>query len=141
MCWKCSRRSTGPATFVNCRISSNAPWFSRRIGAAPSADGSETDDEAAFGRGLAHPCGRRAEPILDVLKQADGQIGGQHGAATRLGLPRTTLLYKMRKLGIEARRSHRARPVQQKHNGDAPLAARPEPVALEFRRFEAVASV
>jgi len=52
------------------------------------------------------------EHILDVLKQTDGQIGGMHGAASRLGLPRTTLVYKMRKLGIEARRSHRARPVQ-----------------------------
>ena len=52
------------------------------------------------------------EHILDVLKQTDGLIGGMHGAASRLGLPRTTLVYKMRKLGIEARRSHRARPVQ-----------------------------
>ena len=49
------------------------------------------------------------EHILDVLKQTDGLIGGLRGAATRLGLPRTTLVYKMRKLGIEARRSHRSR--------------------------------
>jgi transcriptional regulator with GAF, ATPase, and Fis domain len=49
------------------------------------------------------------EHILDVLKQTDGLIGGQYGAATRLGLPRTTLVYKMRKLGIEARPSHRSR--------------------------------
>jgi len=53
------------------------------------------------------------EHILDVLKQTDGLIGGQCGAATRLGLPRTTLVYKMRKLGIEARRSHRSRPLPQ----------------------------
>jgi len=52
------------------------------------------------------------EHILDVLKQTDGLIGGMHGAASRLGLPRTTLVYKMRKLGIEARRSHRSRTVQ-----------------------------
>jgi formate hydrogenlyase transcriptional activator len=52
------------------------------------------------------------EHILGVLKQTDGLIGGMHGAASRLGLPRTTLVYKMRKLGIESRRSHRARPVQ-----------------------------
>ena len=50
--------------------------------------------------------------ILEVLKQTDWLIGGQAGAATRLGLPRTTLVYKMRKLGIETRRSHR-RPVHQ----------------------------
>jgi formate hydrogenlyase transcriptional activator len=49
------------------------------------------------------------EHILEVLKQTDGLIGGSHGAASRLGLPRTTLVYKMRKLGIEARRSHRSR--------------------------------
>ncbi|MEO8371756.1 MAG: helix-turn-helix domain-containing protein, partial [Candidatus Solibacter sp.] len=47
--------------------------------------------------------------ILDVLKQTDWMIGGQGGAATRLGLPRTTLIYKMRKLGIECRRSQRRR--------------------------------
>ncbi len=41
------------------------------------------------------------EHILGVLKETDGKIGGQSGAATRLGLPRTTLVYKMRKLGIE----------------------------------------
>ena len=53
------------------------------------------------------------EHILETLKQTDWLIGGQDGAANRLGLPRTTLIYKMRKLGIEARRSPRARPVRQ----------------------------
>jgi formate hydrogenlyase transcriptional activator len=53
------------------------------------------------------------EHILDVLKQTGGLIGGQCGAAMRLGLPRTTLVYKMRKLGIEARRSQRAHPIRQ----------------------------
>jgi formate hydrogenlyase transcriptional activator len=53
------------------------------------------------------------EHILDVLRQTDGLIGGQYGAATLLGLPRTTLVYKMRKLGIEARRSQRAHPIRQ----------------------------
>jgi formate hydrogenlyase transcriptional activator len=68
------------------------------------------------------------EHILDVLKQTDGLIGGMHGAASRLGLPRTTLVYKMRKLGIEARRSHRARPVQPVCDG------------LAMKRVGAVAS-
>jgi formate hydrogenlyase transcriptional activator len=49
------------------------------------------------------------EHILETLQQADWLIGGQDGAANRLGLPRTTLIYKMRKLGIEIRRSPRAR--------------------------------
>src|ERR1700744_5328086 len=47
--------------------------------------------------------------ILETLEQTDWLIGGQGGAANRLGLPRTTLIYKMRKLGIKARRSQRAR--------------------------------
>jgi len=45
--------------------------------------------------------------ILEVLNQSSWQIGGQQGAAARLGLPRTTLVYKMRKLGIETRKSSR----------------------------------
>ena len=51
--------------------------------------------------------------ILETLEQTDWLIGGQDGAANRLGLPRTTLIYKMRKLGIETRRSPGARPVRQ----------------------------
>lgn len=50
------------------------------------------------------------EHILEVLEQTQWMIGGQQGAATRLGLPRTTLIHKMKKLGIEARRSARRRP-------------------------------
>jgi len=50
------------------------------------------------------------EFILGVLKKTDGKIGGQSGAATRLGLPRTTLVYEMRKLEIEASRSRRVAP-------------------------------
>jgi len=38
--------------------------------------------------------------ILKVLAEAGGVVGGPRGAATRLGLPRTSLIYKMRKLGI-----------------------------------------
>jgi formate hydrogenlyase transcriptional activator len=53
------------------------------------------------------------EHILETLEQTDWLIGGQDGAANRLGLPRTTLIYKMRKLGIEIRRSPRVRPFRQ----------------------------
>ena len=41
------------------------------------------------------------EHILRVLREAQGQIGGPTGAAARLGLKRTTLNSKMKKLGIE----------------------------------------
>jgi len=48
-------------------------------------------------RTLAHA---EREHILHVLRQVSGVIGGRDGAAARLGVPRTTLLYRMRKLGI-----------------------------------------
>ena len=40
------------------------------------------------------------EHIIRVLRETGGVISGAHGAAVRLGLPRTTLQSKMRKLGI-----------------------------------------
>ena len=40
------------------------------------------------------------EHIIRVLRETGGVIGGPHGAAARLGIPRTTLNAKMRKLGI-----------------------------------------
>ncbi len=53
------------------------------------------------------------EHILETLKQANWLIGGRDGAADRLGLPRTTLIYKMRKLGIETRRTPSVRPIRR----------------------------
>jgi formate hydrogenlyase transcriptional activator len=38
--------------------------------------------------------------ILNTLQQTKGVVGGRAGAAVRLGLPRTTLMYKMQRLGI-----------------------------------------
>jgi formate hydrogenlyase transcriptional activator len=38
--------------------------------------------------------------ILQALQNADWVLGGPQGAAARLGIKRTTLLYKMRQLGI-----------------------------------------
>ena len=40
------------------------------------------------------------EHILRVLRETGGVVGGQDGAAARLGLKRTTLNFRMRKLGI-----------------------------------------
>jgi formate hydrogenlyase transcriptional activator len=53
------------------------------------------------------------EHILETLNQTNWLIGGQGGAANRFGLPRTTLIYKMRKPGIETRRSLGVRPIRQ----------------------------
>jgi transcriptional regulator with GAF, ATPase, and Fis domain len=38
--------------------------------------------------------------ILQTLQRTDGVVGGRDGAAARLGLPRTTLIAKMTRLGI-----------------------------------------
>jgi formate hydrogenlyase transcriptional activator len=38
--------------------------------------------------------------IRRVLEQAAGVVGGRNGAAARLGMKRTTLQSKMKKLGI-----------------------------------------
>ena len=38
--------------------------------------------------------------ILETLQQTEGVVGGRNGAAARLGLPRTTLIAKMKRLGI-----------------------------------------
>ncbi len=63
------------------------------------------------------------EHILETLEQTAWMIGGQDGAANRLGLPRTTLIYKMRKLGIETRRSPRVRPIRQLEDRQCHAAA------------------
>ncbi len=42
--------------------------------------------------------------ILQVLQQTDGVVGGRAGAAAHLGLPRTTLIAKMKRLGIDSAR-------------------------------------
>lgn len=44
------------------------------------------------------------EEILRVLKDTNGRVAGPHGAATRMGIKRTTLISRMKKLGIDPRR-------------------------------------
>ncbi len=46
--------------------------------------------------------------ILQTLQQTKGVIGGRNGAAVRLGVPRTTLISKMRRLGISSFQSSSA---------------------------------
>jgi formate hydrogenlyase transcriptional activator len=55
---------------------------------APSSDGDATLD------------GAERRHILRVLKETEWTVGGASGAAARLGMKRTTLLSRMRKLGI-----------------------------------------
>jgi len=46
----------------------------------------------------------KRDRIISILKQTKGRVGGADGAAARLGLKRTTLIERMKKLGIEPRR-------------------------------------
>src|SRR5712664_1363310 len=42
--------------------------------------------------------------ILRILKETKGHVGGPNGAAARLGVKRTTLLTRMKKMGIDPRK-------------------------------------
>ncbi len=56
--------------------------------------------------------------ILQTLEASGWMIGGPDGAAAKLGLKRTTLLYKMKKLGI-------FRPVSSRNGGPCGAAQLP----------------
>jgi formate hydrogenlyase transcriptional activator len=56
------------------------------------------------------------EHILRAIQETDWVIGGPHGAAARLGLPRSTLMYRMRKLAIVNDRSLPALPFRRMRN-------------------------
>ena len=43
------------------------------------------------------------EEILRILKDTGGRVAGPQGAAERMGLKRTTLISRMKKLGIHPR--------------------------------------
>jgi formate hydrogenlyase transcriptional activator len=43
------------------------------------------------------------EKILRALKESQGRVAGPDGAASRLGIKRTTLISRMKKLGIQPR--------------------------------------
>ncbi len=47
--------------------------------------------------------GQRDE-ILRILKATNGRVAGPEGAAARMGIKRTTLISRMKKLGIDSRR-------------------------------------
>jgi len=44
---------------------------------------------------------RRDQPLL--AEQSNGKVGGPNGAAAKLGMKRTTLQARMRKLGIDGK--------------------------------------
>lgn len=66
----------------------------------PLAELSPAEGEEGNGRGSGTLEDAEREHILRMLRETRGIIGGPNGAAARLGLKRTTLNSKMRKLGI-----------------------------------------
>jgi formate hydrogenlyase transcriptional activator len=46
----------------------------------------------------------KQDRIVRILKETKGRVGGADGAAARMGLKRTTLIERMKKLGIDPRK-------------------------------------
>jgi formate hydrogenlyase transcriptional activator len=67
---------------------------------APLAELEKVDEESSAMSDQNFHAAER-EHLLRVLREAKGMIGGSGGAAEKLGLKRTTLNSKLRKLGIE----------------------------------------
>jgi formate hydrogenlyase transcriptional activator len=77
----------------------------------PTSQGNTTPPTAAQGTLRDH----EAALILQTLRAAGGMIGGPQGAAARLGLKRTTLVSKMKRLGIY--RPRHQRPMSEFNEG------------------------
>ena len=77
----------------------------------PTSQGNTTTPTAAQGTLRDH----EAALILQTLRAAGGMIGGPQGAAARLGLKRTTLVSKMKRLGIY--RPRHQRPMSEFNEG------------------------
>jgi formate hydrogenlyase transcriptional activator len=61
---------------------------------------SEMNDESPKGA-AGESDERRRQEIIDALRESKGRVGGAGGVAARLGINRTTLLSRMKKLGID----------------------------------------
>jgi formate hydrogenlyase transcriptional activator len=60
-----------------------------------------TNGSAAASSGTSDSSER--EKILQILKETKGRVAGADGAAARMGIKRTTLISRMKKLGIQPR--------------------------------------
>jgi formate hydrogenlyase transcriptional activator len=49
------------------------------------------------------PAWNEREEIMRILREVGGRVGGANGAAARMGIKRTTLISRIKKLGIESR--------------------------------------
>jgi formate hydrogenlyase transcriptional activator len=62
------------------------------------------------------------DQLVRALKDSGGRVGGPSGAAARLGLKRTTLISRMKKLGIHAKDAAQEVPLPQRQRPSAPVA-------------------
>jgi formate hydrogenlyase transcriptional activator len=67
---------------------------------APLSELTAASAKAAAGDGSATLREMETNHILSTLRQTNWVVGGRGGAAARLGMKRTTLLYRMERLGI-----------------------------------------
>jgi len=70
----------------------------------PIAELSRRDTKSVSPRTLADA---ERDHIMAILRETNWVVGGRNGAAARLGLPRTTLIARMQKLGISRETSGR----------------------------------
>ena len=94
----------GRATSASCRTSSSARSSSPRArrSRSPSATCTAAAPQAQVPADVAPVtlADAEREHILGVLRETDWVLGGPNGAAARLGMKRSTLHWKMKKLGI-----------------------------------------
>jgi formate hydrogenlyase transcriptional activator len=64
----------------------------------------ELDKSGATSDGQAARQASEREEIVRILRETNGRVSGPEGAAARMGLKRTTLISRMKKLGIDSRR-------------------------------------
>src|SRR5580658_4520670 len=86
---KAPRRKLSAASRKKMALAQQKRWAAKKTASKP---------EATVARA-------QRDHILEVLRKTGWVVGGRDGAAARLGVPRTTLLYRMRKLGIELSRT------------------------------------
>jgi formate hydrogenlyase transcriptional activator len=61
-------------------------------------------EKAGLGDGQAARQAGEREDIVRILRETNGRVAGPEGAAARMGLKRTTLISRMKKLGIDPRK-------------------------------------
>jgi formate hydrogenlyase transcriptional activator len=85
-------RKTGTATAVDAGVDRKNRTARKATSSRPNVNAGAEEYER-----------KQREEILEALSACKGRVGGSDGAATRLGINRTTLLYRMRKFGIYAK--------------------------------------